>query len=747
MDNLLRSWGILRGIVAVLLVVLAFGTGTNRDAFAGTHKNAQANDTEIELTIEAPGDPFAEGGMLVEADEVKYNSETRIMEATGNVVVSNQERKLSADKLIYYEDEDRVVASGTVAITEANGEIYYAEEADLKNQMRDGVIKSLEAVLLQNARLGGNVAYRRDGTVNEITKGVYTSCNVCNEDGESITPKWQIRAFRVVQDKDKLKVTYRDVFFEVFGIPIFYTPYFSHADPSVKRKTGFLWPSWGTSDLLGTFVKTPYYFALSPYYDLTVTPTIMSEGEVLLENSWRQNFNRGEIEIDLGVINAKDRDDLNIETGDRQVQAHLFGRGRFRLEKNWRAGIDLELVNNDTYLRRYNINNRLTNDYNPLDLESRVFATRIKGRNMTEVNSYYFQGLRRNDDPGTIPIVLPMADTRFVWEPGKWGRVNFDASALVLQRSEGSDTRRLSLSTDWERRITTRRGQVLTPFASVRGDIYNTDDVPIPFTSETTSDTTFRALPTVGLDWRWPLVRPAQDKHFVIEPIVQAVASTIGGNDPEVPNEDSISFGFDTTNIFTPDRFPGFDRWEDGQRFNVGVKSGVYWDSGSHMNFTIGRSYRLQSDNPFLANSGLGTKESDYVGAIDVNIQRYLSINHQFRIDSEDGELKRNEVTATGNLGPLSGNVNYINAKQSFGVRDREEVNLSARVRLTKNWSVSAGSRRDLIQDRVLQNSFGIFYEDECTLVSLLFSKQSFVDRDITPDDAIIFNFILKSLN
>jgi len=744
---LLRRWGIFRGISVGLLFALVLGVALSDSAFAAAHQNDQANETEIELTIDAPGDPFAEGGMLVEADEVKYNTETRILEAFGNVLVSNQERKLSAEKLIYYEDDDRVVASGNVAITEANGETYYAEEADLKNQMRDGVIKSLEAVLLQNARLGGNVAYRRDGTVNEITKGVYTSCNVCNEDGKSITPKWQFKAFRVVQDKDKLKVTYRDVFFEVFGVPIFYTPYFSHADPSVKRKSGFLWPSWGNSDLLGTFITTPYYFALSPYYDLTVTPTFMSEGEVLLESNWRQNFSRGELEVDFGIVNAKDRDDDNIETGDRQVQGHIFGKGRIRLEKGWRGGLDVELVNNDTYLRRYTINNGLNNNYTPLDLESKLFATNIRGRSVTEISSYYFQGLRANDDPGTIPIVLPMADARFVWEPGKWGRVNFDASALVLQRSEGSDTRRVSLSSDWERRITTRRGHVITPFASVRGDFYNTDDVPVALTTETRSDTKFRALPTVGVDWRWPLVRPAKDKHFVVEPIVQAIASSLGGNDSDIPNEDSISFGFDTTNLFTPNRFSGYDRWEDGQRFNVGVKSGVYWDSGSHMSFILGRSYRVQEDTPFREDSGLATQQSDYVGAFEVNLLGRLTLNHQFRIDSDDGELKRNDISATGNLGPFSGNVNYINAKQSGGVRDREEINLNARVKITKNWSVTAGSRRDLLQERVLQNRFGILYEDECTVISLFFRKQSFVDRDITPDDSVLFNFILKSLN
>lgn len=165
------------------------------------------------------------------------------------------------------------------------------------------------------------------------------------------------------------------------------------------------------------------------------------------------------------------------------------------------------------------------------------------------------------------------------------------------------------------------------------------------------------------------------------------------------------------------------------------------------MNFTFGRSYRLQDSTPFRANSGLETKESDYVGAFEVSLLRRLTVNHQFRIDSEDGELKRNDISAAGALGPFSGSINYINAKQTPGVRDREEINLGATVKLSKNWSVSAGSRRDLVQDRVLQNSFGVFYEDECTLVSLQFSKQSFVDRDITPDDSVIFNFILKTLN
>ena len=740
----MKLWGaIQRGSLysACLCSVFMLGTGQ-------AHAQNDGETTQHSISIDSPVDPLTQGAILLQADELTYNSETKVVEANGNVEVTTEERILTSETLIYYELEDKVIAKGNVVITEVTGEVYHAQEVELTNQMRDGVLTAIEAVLLENARIAGNTLYRRDGKVHEASKAVYSACDVCNDKGEQKTPLWQLKAFRVIQDKDKLRVTYRDVFFEVFGVPVFYSPYFSHADPSVKRKSGFLWPSIGNSDLTGTSLETPYYWAISDYYDLTVSPRFMTEGEVLVRGQWRHNVPSGNYELIAGFINAKDRDDNNIQTGDRKLKAHLFGKGRFKLNRNWRYGFDLQLVNDDTYLRRYGINN-------DIDLETKLFTTGIWNRHFLDISGYYFQGLRARDDPDKIPLVLPSVNARYVWEPGKWGRVNFDASAVSLTRSEGGDSHRISLGADWERRLTTPLGHVITPFASMRSDFYQTDNLnpnSLPNLPEDSS-TISRILPTAGVDLRWPFVRPNKNSHFIVEPIVQVITSSTEENDLDIPNEDSQSFEFDTTNVFTANRFPGYDRWENGSRVNVGLRLGTYWNEGGHINATFGRTYRLTDrNNPFDLDSGLGTKKSDYVGSIEIAPIDNLRINHQIRLDSDTGKIRRNEVLLNALIGPVSGNVRYINSKKLEDTLlaqrlNREELTLSGSIKINDEWSIFAREQRDLRNDRRLRSGFGLRYEDECTLITLQINQNEFVDRDIQPEQSFLFNIILKTLN
>ena len=65
---------------------------------------------------------------------------------------------------------------------------------------------------------------------------------------------------------------------EFFGTPIAYFPYFSTPDPTVKRKTGWLMPIFSTdAAIYGFAVEVPYFWALAPNYDLTLTPSIIDQ--------------------------------------------------------------------------------------------------------------------------------------------------------------------------------------------------------------------------------------------------------------------------------------------------------------------------------------------------------------------------------------------------------------------------------------------------------------------------------------
>ena len=694
--------------------------------------------------------PLNDGAILLQADRLTYDSKNSIVRATGHVEATYGKDVLLSDELIYYQKEDRVVADGNISIIEKGGNTLFASHIELEDKMREGMITTFGALLEHNGRLASSSARRTNGTKNELTHVVFSTCNVCDSKGNAKTPLWRVKAHRAIQDTEKQKVTYRDVFFELFGVPIFYTPYLSHADPSVERKSGFLPPKVGTSKLRGPFIEIPYYFALSPYYDLTVAPQITINAGTLLKAKWRQRLHNGQYNLSLGITDAKVRDANNVVLDRRKVRGHLFGNGRYQLSDAWQIGYDLQVVNDDTYLRRYNISN-------DVDLETKVFASRINDRNYLDISSYYFQGLLASDSAGATPYVLPLVEAHYVIQPGRYGRLNINANALVLQRTAGVDSRRLSVTADWERSITNRWGQVITPFTSMRADLYNTDDffpstfsgLPSP-SSSNGKNTTFRALPTVGINWRWPFVRQGNKVRWLIEPIVQVISSSRGGNPDEIPNEDSQSFELDTTNLFIPNKFPGLDQLESGNRLNIGLKLGAFLDDTKSITFLFGQSRRTKAERQFTTSTGLDGKKSDYVGTIDLKLGKYLSIIHKFRLDQDTLSPRRNEVSATGAYGRYTVSAQYISSKglnPNVGVQSRKELTVGSSVKITKRWRVGLGVRQDLIAKQTRRARASITYEDECTIFSIAFLKRKINDRDIRPDNSILFQFTLKHLN
>ena len=679
--------------------------------------------------------------ILLEADDVSYDTNAEVVTARGNVQAVQGGAVLLADEVIYYRNEDRVVASGNVSLTDEDGNTYFGDDATLSDRFQNGLINSFSALLDQSSRVAAAQAERIDGNRHLMRKGVFSSCPVCEkEDGTTSKPTWQIKAVRVVQDQEALKVSYRDLIMEVKGVPVFYFPYFSHPDPSVKRKSGFLFPTIGTSDRLGTIVETPYFMALAPNYDLTLSPLFTGDEGVVMKSEWRHRTPFGDYELSGSLTSAKDRTDANVQTNNRELFGHIFGAGRFKATRYSAAGFQYETTNDDTYLRRYNISN-------DVDLQSNAYFERVRDRNYAFISSYYFQGLRATDDPGLTPYVLPRIKAHHTINPGRFGRINLDGDALVLQRTEGVDSRRVSASADWQKTVTSSWGLVTKPFVHLRGDVYHTND---RYLGNGGSDKfTSRFLPSAGIDWRMPFARQGRHATIIVEPIVQTIFAPNGGNPNSISNEDSETLVFDSTSLFFANKFPGLDRWEDGSRMNAGFKVGGYLSNGRFAQVTFGRNFRLKETDAFGAGTGLGAKQSDYVGRIEIEPVSWFSFSQNMRFDSDSLAFKLNEIRASLDWWRLRAHSSYLNVDKINAVAElpaREEVNLSGQFRITDHWSTFAGTRRDLLEGQPLQTNIGLEYVDDCTRFTVSFRRSFFRDRDIRPADTLLFNIVLNGL-
>jgi LPS-assembly protein len=687
----------------------------------------------------AAAPPQVQGPVLLQADEVTYDSRTGIVTAAGNVEISDQARVLRADMVRFNQATNMVDADGHVTLIEPDGNVAMAEHVELTGDLREGALQGFYALIGEHGRLGAVSGTRREGRFTQAIGAVFTPCEICAEKGDT-TPLWQVKAARVTHDQVQKELTFESARFEFLGVPVLYLPVFTQPDPTVKHKSGILYPVVGTSTYLGTFVQVPYHIVLSPSRDITLQPFITtSAGDVMLAE-YRQRWEHG----GMWLQGSLGYDDAASRNGDSRWMSHLFGSGRGPLTDVWRLGFDAQLTSNDTYLRRYDISylDRLTSD---------VFVDGVMGRSRGAITSYYFQGLRAGDRQGLTPLVLPLAEYTYIPEHKIYGgRLQIDSSALVLTRDEGTDVVRGSASADWKRQFITGGGQIYTAEAMVRSDVYHVNREPLVPFADGDEQTIGRGLGYLALEWRWPFARRIdfQDAILVVEPIAQLVAATGGGNPPGIPNEDSTTFEFDETNLFSPNEFPGLDLWTGGPRSNIGVRATAFFPGGGSVEGFLGQEFRTRRDPNFAPGAGVGDERSDIVGRIKIQFPGHIDLVHRFRIDPVNSTLRRNEVYLTANYRRSKVDLAYLKLEPETtdpSLQPREQVAINTTLAVYGNWAVFGGLRQDLARRNTLESEAGVRYEDECFMAQLGFSNRQTSDRDLRPTSALILKVGLKT--
>src|SRR5579871_2056949 len=230
-------------------------------------------------SLAKPAPPGAQ--MLVQANEIRYDYNNLLVSAVGNVQIYYNGATIEADKVIYDQKTKRLHAEGNARLTEADGKVSYGQMLDLSDDYRDGFIDSLRLEMPDQTRLAATRADRTDANYTVFQSGVYTACEPCKDDPKK-PPLWQVRAARIIHNESEKMMYFEDASIEFFGYPLAWVPFMSAPDPTVKRQSGFLMPIVSTSSGYGFGIETPYYFALAPNYDLTLSPRITSSQGPLL---------------------------------------------------------------------------------------------------------------------------------------------------------------------------------------------------------------------------------------------------------------------------------------------------------------------------------------------------------------------------------------------------------------------------------------------------------------------------------
>ncbi|WP_114087119.1 LPS-assembly protein LptD [Thalassospira profundimaris] len=724
----LAVWGLIGGIATLAIPGISHAQETDANKPGVSAKTHDDGNSKNGTNSDQKEDP-----LLFSADEVDYSEDLKTVTARGNVEISRDNQVLMADTVSYDMTKDIVSASGNVKMLQPNGEVIFANYIELTGDFKEGIVKDIYVLLDDHTRLAGVGARRSAGNFTELAKAVYSPCNVCKDNPDE-PPLWRIKAARVIHDQKGQSIEYKDARLEFEGIPVLYSPYFSHPDPTVKRRSGFLAPSFGSTSYVGPRFELPYYWAIDKSSDLTVTPIITAKKGAILSSDYRRKFDTG----NLNIV------DSLTDGGDDGWQGHIDATGRFDIDKNWRWGFDAEQASSKTYMSRYGFGS-------PSVLTSNLFTEHFTAQNYGRIDGYYFQGLKEEDSRATSPLVLPHAQYHARTSPDANGAyTTLDLDALSLSRRTGADSNRLSGKVGWEMPHISDYGDVTKLTLSLRGDSYLVNNVTRSGQSDYTGYAG-RTVPLVAIDWNMPFVRDEGGYHQVIKPIAMVAWSPNGGNPDEIPNEDSQSFEFDDINLFSHDRYGGLDKIEDGLRASYGLEWGVYGQNGGYTNALFGQSYRLEDNNTFAKGSGLDKHLSDYVGRLTVAPNQYVDLTYRFRLDSNDFSARRNQVSASvGDEKIVRLDLSYLQLSENAGTEefnDREEFYFNARRRFDEHWSGNGYGRFDMDRNSSpLEYGIGFQYEDECFIFDGRVRRTFYQDQDLGQSDEIMFRLVFKTL-
>ncbi|MEW6254453.1 MAG: LPS-assembly protein LptD [Pseudomonadota bacterium] len=750
--------------------------------------------------------------MLVTADELIYDYEKNTVGASGNVQLYYDGASLEAQKVTFDRNRNVVIAEGNVRLKQKDGNVTRADRLELSEDFKNGFIESLRVDTVDKTHFAATRADRTEGNVTVFQNGVYTACEPCKNAPER-PPLWQVKASRIIHNQDEQMIYYKDATLEFFGLPMAYFPYFSSPDPTVKRKTGFLSPIFVNGTNLGVGVGIPFFWNIAPDRDMTLTPIYYSEQGLLMQGEWRQQLLNGSYDIRAAGIMQQDKDAFAGLPGYRDNRGIIQSRGEFALSDQWKWGWDGTLASDRTFLNDYNLGGYVDAlglvTTQPTEIISQLYVTGQGDRSFFDARGLYFLGLSVTDNQDVIPVVGTFNYNYVFGNPvlgGEAGvRVNFNsvsrneadfvgmsaANSLAtggvaippgtcaltnpnptqcLLRGAPGEYQRLSAELYWKRSITDQVGQIWTPFASARVDVAhaNIGTLPTSYTSGITlpgqnplqsgDESLIRAMPAIGLDYRYPFISVQQWGTQTIEPRAQLVIRPSETGIGKLPNEDAQSLVFDDANLFEINKYSGWDRVEGGGRLNVGVTYTAALNNAGLITAVIGQSYHLFGINSFaegdMANtgleSGLDTNVSDVVARFSYSPTSNLEFISRFRFDEENFSLQRFELEGRTSFGAVTLSAVYgLYAPQPLlgYYEEREGVYTSASYRLTNEWAVAGGIRYNIAQSGIDMTSVGVTYADDCfTLAVSYVSNYNLSTYDTDPSQAIMVTIGLRTL-
>ena len=674
-----------------------------------------------------------------------YNAETKnlIFYKNKNIIKSNDltivkdnlKNKLTLNKFIYLINKSTIKGKSAIYVDSLKNEYVIDDivaDLALNKLLGKDVDINFNNNILGNKenepRLKGR-SIEIENDISFIKKGVFTSCKKRKDK----CPPWEMSASEVEHNKKKKQISYRDAWLKVYDTPVLYFPKFFHPDPTVKRQSGFLIPKFSDSLNFGQSINIPYYFMISENKDATITPTLFSKNNFILQTEYRERNNNSKHDIDFS-LNRKKNIAKFIQSS--QTNTHFFSKSKFEYDsENFDSSIvdiNIQRSSNDTYLKAFNLDSNSPLIDDTTTLRSNINFGFFRENFSLETNFQAYEDLTKSSHDRYEFIYPEISLTK---------NLNSELEGSLVLDSNG-----------YQKKYNTNISETVL----VNNIIYNSNSQLLDnglqnkFTlqlknvnSNSNNSTKYKnysdsnILSEIMLQSKYPLEKIGIKFDSFLTPIASFRISP--DKTKNIRNEDKR---IDVNNVFSLNRIGNNDTVEGGYSLTVGNEYSINDKNKNELGlFKLATVYKDKVDEDLPLKSTIGNKSSDIFGNLTLKPSDVLNFKYDFSLDNSLDRSNYNSVSSIISLNNFVTSFEYLEENNFIG--NKRILSNETTYKFDSSNSLSFETRKDLKHD--LTEFYNLIYEykNDCLIAAIEYNKSYYQDNDLQPEENLFFSITI----
>ncbi len=678
-------------------------------------------------------------GYKLDAKNISYDTKEKIINSSNSSIFTDKDGNIIETSMFNYNVENNLFSSvGKIKIIDIKKNKYFFKELHVDTKINE-MIGSDVSVVLDQKTFGVSQESDPRFVANDIfvsknkthlSKGVFTICK--KEDGKC--PPWSMKAKKIRHDKLKKTIYYDHATLKLYDVPIFYFPYFFHPDPTVKRQSGFLIPTFGNSTNVGSGFSIPYFWAINKDRDITFTPKVFKDENPIFLNEYRQAFKNGFLTLDTSYTEGYKNNSKAKTKGSR---SHLFADLDFDLNKNLTKDYDNELsikvqkTSNDTYFRAHDINTTLV-DSERTDLESEIEYNFSKDNTYFNIKTSVYENLREKQKSDRYEFILPNIIYGKTFFTEKLGNIDLQSNAFYNNYETNKHETFFTNDIIWSpSSYITSNGFISNIQGMVRNTNYETkrvigykNDETINELSGVISHKTSLPLKKRGINFS-NLFSP----NFMLR-YAPGHMRNLSDNDTSLKYNNLYALNKTQEIEDGMSAILGFD-------FKVNEKKSKSSEK-EKFSLSLGQVFSDKENTNLPSKSSLDQKMSDVVGEINYNFSEIGKINYKFALDHNYNDLNYNEVTTKLNFGKLDFNLDYLEQQNHVG--NEHYVSTGLTLNINKNNKLGLSTKKNFKTESTELYDISYQYAIDCLTAGLVYRREFYQDNDsLEPNDSLMF--------